>query len=170
MIYLPSSYLFSYLCLPIYHTYFLQNRLPRWNQILTQLRFIQWASNGWCAGGCWFTVPWPKSPTMRQREQRTRDPLPLLPRTHRVLISLLVLHRRMWTRHLTGLNSTIGLWNGPQWGLGGNGNEAGRDERKRVFSRKNKAAAFNTRGTSCCKSKGHPAVKSQLETGIHKDW
>jgi hypothetical protein len=38
--------------------------LPRWNQILTQLRLIhnwvimhiQWTSSGWCTGGCWFTM------------------------------------------------------------------------------------------------------------------
>jgi hypothetical protein len=169
MIYLPSSNLFSYLCLPIYETYFLQNLFTK-----VKPNINSGSSNGHpmdgALVGCWFTVLWPKSPTMRQREQRTRDPLPLLPRTHQVLIALLVLRRRMWTIHLTWLNSTIGLWNGPLWGRGGNGNEAGRGERKRVFSRKNKAAAFNTRAISSCRLKGHPSVRSQLETGIHKDW
>jgi hypothetical protein len=44
--------------LPIYETYFLQKWLPRWNQILTQMRLIHnWvtlAVSGWCTGGCWF--------------------------------------------------------------------------------------------------------------------
>jgi hypothetical protein len=40
-----------------------------------------------------------------------------------------------------------------------------RREKACVFSRKNKAAAFNTRATSSCKLKGHPSVRSQLETG-----
>jgi hypothetical protein len=57
----PSWYLFSYLStyiwdvfaiyfptyLPISETYFLQNWLPRWNHILTQLRFIHnWVISG----------------------------------------------------------------------------------------------------------------------------
>jgi hypothetical protein len=47
--------------LPIYETYFLQNWLPRGNQILTQLRFIHnWSTNGHpmdgALVGCWFTM------------------------------------------------------------------------------------------------------------------
>jgi hypothetical protein len=41
--YKPSAYLdvaYFPTYLPICETYFLQNWLPRWNQILTQLRFI----------------------------------------------------------------------------------------------------------------------------------
>jgi hypothetical protein len=41
--YKPSMYLLvTYFptYVPIYKTYFLQNWLPRWNQILTQVRFI----------------------------------------------------------------------------------------------------------------------------------
>ncbi len=46
--YLPSSYLFStYLPIYISQTYFLQNWLLSWNQILTQLRFIHnWVITG----------------------------------------------------------------------------------------------------------------------------
>jgi len=48
--YKPSTYpVVTYFptYLPIYETYILQNWLPRWNQILTQLRFIQdWVING----------------------------------------------------------------------------------------------------------------------------
>jgi hypothetical protein len=36
----PSTYLLVTIFLPTYETYFLQNWLPRWNQILIQLRFI----------------------------------------------------------------------------------------------------------------------------------
>jgi hypothetical protein len=56
--YLVVAYFLTYL--PIFQTYFLQKWLPRWNQILTQLRFIHnWVitgTNGWCTGGCWVTV------------------------------------------------------------------------------------------------------------------
>ncbi len=41
--YKPSTYLvvtYFPTYLPMYETFFLQNWLPRWNQILTQLRFI----------------------------------------------------------------------------------------------------------------------------------
>jgi hypothetical protein len=41
--YIPSTHLVvTYIrtYLPMYKTYFLQNWLPMWNQILTQLRFI----------------------------------------------------------------------------------------------------------------------------------
>ncbi len=38
--YLPSCYLFSYLSIYIFETYFLPNWLPRWNHIQTQLKFI----------------------------------------------------------------------------------------------------------------------------------
>ncbi len=46
----------------IYETYFLQNWLPRLNQILTINEVHPQLSNnghpvdGWCAGGCWFTL------------------------------------------------------------------------------------------------------------------
>jgi hypothetical protein len=56
--YLVVTYFPTYLT--IYETYILQNWLPRWNQILTQLRFIQdWVImdiQSMMRGGCWFTA------------------------------------------------------------------------------------------------------------------
>jgi hypothetical protein len=47
--YKPSNYLeLTYFptYVPIYETYFLQDWFPRWNQIVTQMRFIHnWVSN-----------------------------------------------------------------------------------------------------------------------------
>jgi len=40
--------------LPIYETYLLQNWLPRWNQILTQLRFV----HNWVVMGIQWMVRW----------------------------------------------------------------------------------------------------------------
>jgi len=68
--YKPSTYLevvYFPTYLPIYETYFLQNWLPRWNQILTQLRFIhnwvitdiQWMVRWWVAGSLWL-MQWTK--------------------------------------------------------------------------------------------------------------
>jgi hypothetical protein len=56
--YLEVAYFLTYL--PISKTYFLQNLLPRWNQILTLLRFIangvitdiQWMVHWWVLGQC----------------------------------------------------------------------------------------------------------------------
>jgi hypothetical protein len=40
---------------PIYETYFIQNQLPRWNQILTQLRFMHnWVISGIQGMGHWW--------------------------------------------------------------------------------------------------------------------
>ncbi len=50
--------------LPIYETLFLQDSLPRWNQILTQLRFIDnWVIMGiqWMVS-LWMPVQWGRSP------------------------------------------------------------------------------------------------------------
>jgi hypothetical protein len=45
--YLPSCYLFSYLSIYIFETYFLPNWLPRWKHIQTQLKFIHnWVITG----------------------------------------------------------------------------------------------------------------------------
>jgi hypothetical protein len=57
-LYLVITYFPTYL--HIYETYFLQNWLPRWNQILTQLRFIhiwvitgiQWMVHWWVLVHC----------------------------------------------------------------------------------------------------------------------
>ncbi len=68
--YKPSTYLvITYFptYLPTYETYFLQNWLPRWNQILTQVRFnqnwvimgIQWMVHWWVPVQCgrtWHTL------------------------------------------------------------------------------------------------------------------
>jgi hypothetical protein len=62
--YIPSTYLaiaYFLTYLPIWETYFLQYWLPRWNQILTQLRFIHnWVMTGiqWMVHwrGRWFNV------------------------------------------------------------------------------------------------------------------
>ncbi len=51
--YLVVAYFPNYL--PIYETYLLQNWLPRWNQILTQLRFIH---NCWVIMGIQWMVRW----------------------------------------------------------------------------------------------------------------
>jgi len=56
--YLKVAYFPTYL--PMYETYFLQDWLPRWNQILTQLRFIhnwvitdiQWMVRWWVLVHC----------------------------------------------------------------------------------------------------------------------
>jgi len=50
--YLVVTYFQTYL--PIYETYFLQNWLPRWNQILTQLSFI----HNWVLTGIQWMVHW----------------------------------------------------------------------------------------------------------------
>jgi hypothetical protein len=43
--YTEVTYFLNYL--PMYETYFLQKGLPRWNQILTQVRFIHnWVKTG----------------------------------------------------------------------------------------------------------------------------
>jgi hypothetical protein len=58
--YKPSTYLvvtYFPTYLPMYETYLLQNWLPRWNQILTQLKFIHnWVITGIQWMVCWFTV------------------------------------------------------------------------------------------------------------------
>ncbi len=51
-VYLVVNYFPTYL--PIYETYLLQNWLPRWNQILTQLRFI----HNWVIMGIQWMVRW----------------------------------------------------------------------------------------------------------------
>ncbi len=51
-IYLVVTYFPTYL--PIYETYLLQNWLPRWNRILTQLRFIY----NWVIMGIQWMVRW----------------------------------------------------------------------------------------------------------------
>jgi hypothetical protein len=86
----------TYLVVTYFPTYFLQELVTK---VKPNINSVEGSSNGHpmdgALVGCWFTVLWPKCPTMRQREQRTRDPLPLLPRTHHVLIALLVLYRRI---------------------------------------------------------------------------
>ncbi len=53
----PFTYLFSYLSTYMHETYFLQNWLPRWNQILTQLRFIHnWVITGIQWMVCWWVL------------------------------------------------------------------------------------------------------------------
>jgi hypothetical protein len=51
-IYLVVTYFLTYL--PTHETYFLQNWLPSWNQILTQLRFI----HNWIITDIQWTVCW----------------------------------------------------------------------------------------------------------------
>ncbi len=50
--FLVVAYFLTYL--PIFETYFLQQLLPRWNQILTQLRFI----HSWVVMGVQWMVHW----------------------------------------------------------------------------------------------------------------
>ncbi len=58
--YKPSTYLevaYFPTYLPMYETYFLQNWLPRWNQILTQLRFIHnWVITDIQWMVCWWVL------------------------------------------------------------------------------------------------------------------
>ncbi len=63
MTYLVVIYFSTYV--PIYETYFLQNWFPRWNHILTQLRFIhnwvitniQWMVRWWVLVHCGYFLP-----------------------------------------------------------------------------------------------------------------